>query len=147
MPATRLFSARNLTLFMLVSMSSWTQSLTDLAKPLDGRSMRASSSHRLPGGEYDPDSNADNVNVNPGETKILLDAKGPGEVTHIWMTFLGPEPHPWAPGGAANHQEMLLKIYWDNRAEPDVEAPVGEFFGCGFGVRMEVKSLPIVVDD
>lgn len=147
MLTTLLSASWRIGLTLLVSLSSWAQSLPDLAKPLEGRSMRVSSSHRLPGGEYDPDSNSDNTNVKPGETKILLDAKGSGEITHIWMTFLGPEPHPWAPAGAANHQDMLLKIYWDNRPEPDVEAPVGEFFGCGFGKRMEVKSLPVIVDD
>jgi len=63
------------------------------------------------------------------------------------MTFLGPEPQAWAKRGAANHQEMLLRIYWDGRTQPDVEAPVGEFFACGFGKRMEVQSMPVIVDD
>ena len=35
----------------------------------------------------------------------------PGVITHIWMTFLGPEPQAWAKNGSANHQEMLLRIY------------------------------------
>ncbi len=131
----------------LISLPGQAQSLADLAKPLQGRGMRASSAHTMPSGEYNPDSNYDNSNVRPGETKVVLDVAGPGEITHIWMTFLGPEPHPWAKTGAANHQEMLLRIYWDGRPEPDVEAPVGEFFGCGFGMRMEVQSLPVIVDD
>jgi len=109
--------------------------------------MRTTSTHVLPDGAYDSDSNWDNSNVKPGDTKTLLDVKGPGEITHIWMTFLGPEPHPWAKDGAANHQEILLRMYWDKRPEPDVEAPVGEFFTCGFGTRMEVLSLPVIVDD
>ena len=65
--------------------------------------MRGTSAHRVgPDGKYDPNgqldanSNWDNKNVLPGKTKVLLDAKGPGVVTHIWMTFLGPEPHAWA---------------------------------------------------
>jgi hypothetical protein len=121
--------------------------LAELAKPHEGRSMRVSSSHRLDNGEYDPDSNWDNSNVAPGETKVLADLVGPGEITHLWMTFLGPESHPWAQEGSANHQEMLLRVFWDGREKPDVEAPVGEFFACGFGVRMEVKSVPVIVDD
>jgi len=122
-------------------------SLQDLARPLEGKSQRESSSRRLDTGEYDPDSNWDNSNVAPGETKVLAHLQGPGEITHIWMTFLGPEPHSWAKKGSANHQEMLLRMVWDGHDIPDVEAPVGEFFGCGFGKRMEVKSLPVVVDD
>ena len=62
------------------------------------------------------------------------------------MTFLGPETHRWAKKGAANHQEMILRIYWDGRKEPDVEAPVGDFFAAGFGERMEVRSIPVQVE-
>lgn len=136
--------------FLIASLMSapvFAQSLEALAKPHAGRSIRATSTHTLENGENDPDSNWDNSNVKPGETKVLADLKGPGEITHIWMTFLGPEPHTWAKKGAANHQEMLLRIYWDGRVQPDVEAPVGEFFACGFGERMAVNSLPVVVDD
>ncbi|RPJ24890.1 MAG: DUF2961 domain-containing protein, partial [Planctomycetaceae bacterium] len=67
--------------------------------------------------------------------------------THIWMTFLGPEPHPWARNGSANHQEMLLRMYWDGNPRPAVEAPVGDFFANSFGKRSEVISLPVIVED
>ena len=44
-------------------------------------------------------------------------------------------------------QEMLLRIYWDGREKPDVEAPVGDFFANCFGKRMEVVSVPVIVED
>jgi hypothetical protein len=144
--------------------------LDDLAKPIDGRSMRASSAFRAKAGGkaatangksrlvYDPtadyfsdpadeNSNFDNFNVEPGKTHVLLEADGPGVVTHMWLTFLGPEPQDWAPQGAANHQEMLLRIYYDHNPRPAVEAPVGDFFANCFGKRGEVLSLPVVVED
>jgi len=128
--------------------------LADLAKPHEGRSMRATSTAKIgregkpdPNGQPDPNSNRDNSNVAPGQRKILLEAKGPGVITHIWMTFLGPEPHPWAKKGSANHQEMLLRMYWDGREKPAVEAPVGDFFANSFGKRSEVISLPVIVED
>jgi hypothetical protein len=122
--------------------------LSSLAQPMDGRSMRETSTHRLtPGGDYDSDSNRDNSNVLSGETKVLMDRKGPGVVTHIWMTFLGPEPHNWAKNGSANHQEMLLRIFYDGSDRPGVEAPVGDFFANAFGKRREVISLPVMVED
>jgi hypothetical protein len=128
--------------------------LADLAKPHEGRSMRATSTAKIgrdgkpdPNGQPDPNSNRDNSNVAPGQRKVLLDAKGPGVITHIWMTFLGPEPHPWAKKGSANHQEMLLRMYWDGREKPAVEAPVGDFFANSFGKRSEVISLPVIVED
>jgi hypothetical protein len=137
--------------------------LEDLAKPQEGRSMRATSTMRVgevrrkgeeklnpnaePRGDLSEESNWDNFRVAPGQTHVLLDAKGPGVITHIWITFLGPEPQDWAKNGSANHQQMLLRMYWDGNSRPAVEAPVGDFFANCFGQRREVISLPVVVED
>ena len=126
-----------------------------LAKPHYGRSMRATSTFREGAdGNYDPTappksdleerSNRDNFRVPPGATHLIMDVEGPGVITHLWLTFLGPEPHPWAKDGSANHQEMLLRIFWDGSEKPGVEAPVGDFFGGCFGKRSEVVSIPVV---
>jgi hypothetical protein len=137
--------------------------LDDLAKPQEGRSMRATSTMRVgevrrdgeqklnpraePRGDLDEQSNWDNFRVAPGQTHVLLDEKGPGVITHIWITFLGPEPQDWAKKGSANHQEMLLRMYWDGNDRPAVEAPLGDFFANCFGQRREVISLPVLVED
>jgi hypothetical protein len=132
--------------------------MEQLARPIEGRSRRVTSTFRQgadnrydrqadPKGDLEEGSNHDNFRIAPGATHVLMDEKGPGEITHIWMTFLGPEKQPWAPGGSANHQEMLLRIYWDGRERPGVEAPVGDFFANAFGRRDEVISTPIVVED
>jgi hypothetical protein len=132
--------------------------LGNLIKPQEGRSMRATSSFREGrNGQYDPKaspkgdleekSNWDNFRVAPGETHVLMDVQGPGVITHIWMTFLGPEPQDWARNGSATHQDMLLRIYWDGNSRPGVEAPVGDFFASCFGKRSEVISLPVIVED
>lgn len=150
---------RTLLIFIVMLLTCFSQTLfanflAELAKPHSGRSMRETSTHKIgadgkydPNGEPDPQSNRDNKSVPPGETKVLMDVKGPGVITHIWMTFLGPEPHPWAKNGSANHQEMLLRIYWDGSDRPGVEAPVGDFFANSFGKRSEVISLPVIVED
>ena len=123
------------------------KSLQDLTQYQPGRSMRATSNVWNPKDLYDRKNNADRLDrIEPGKTVVLADLKGPGVITHIWMTFLH-EPHRWATDGAANHQEMLLRIYWDGREKPDVEAPVGDFFANCFGKRMEVISLPVIVED
>ena len=54
-----------------------------------------------PRGDLTEESNSDNFRVGPGETHVLLDAKGPGVITHIWLTFLGPEAQGWAPQAPA----------------------------------------------
>lgn len=128
-----------------------------LATPQNGRSMRATSTFRQGvDGNYDPSappksdfeekSNRDNFRVPPGATHVLMDVEGPGVITHMWITFLGPEPHPWAKDGSANHQELLLRIFWDGNDRPGVEAPVGDFFGGCFGKRSEVISTAVIVE-
>lgn len=132
--------------------------LGSLTHPMDGQSRRESSTHRLdaqgkrvpfgtPVGDLLERSNFDNFRVAPGQTHVVMDAKGPGVITHMWFTFLGPEPQNWAPKGSANHQEMLLRVYWDGNPKPAIEAPLGDFFANSFGKRSEVKSLPVIVED
>jgi hypothetical protein len=130
--------------------------LGSLAAPMQGKSMRVSSTNRVgPDGKRSHDgvpvsddqehSNSDNYRVGPGQTHVVMDVKGPGMITHIWFTFLGPEKQDWAPQGSATHQDMLLRIYWDGSKKPGVEAPLGDFFAGCFGKRAEVISLPVVV--
>jgi len=120
--------------------------LDGLARPQEGRSRRATSTAVDQQGRF-AHSNNDNSNVAPGTTKTLLEAQGPGVITHIWFTFLGPERQSWAPQGSANHQEMLLRITYDGAERPGVEAPLGDFFANSFGKRSEVISEPVVVED
>lgn len=119
---------------------------SDLIKPMNGRSMRATSTKVNEEGKPIP-HNSDNSRVLPGETKVVLDANGPGIVTHMWFTFLGPEKHTWAPDGSATHQEMLIRIFYDGNEKPGVEVPFGDFFANCFGKRSEVISLPVIVED
>lgn len=135
-----------LTLLVILAGAASADLLDDLARPQEGRSMRATSTQREADGSY-ASGNWDNSNVEPGATKVILDADGPGVITHLWFTFLGPERQAWAPEGSANHQEILLRIYYDHSRRPGVEAPLGDFFACGFGRRAEVISVPVVVED
>lgn len=146
-----------LSLFIYAVVGS-TQQLSDLSKPQDGRSRRETSTFREgPDGRYSRSakpkgdllerSNSDNFRVAPGQIHTLMDVKGSGVITHIWMTFLGPEIQDWARDGSATHQDMLLRIYWDGNPRPAVEAPVGDFFANCFGERSQVISLPVVVED
>lgn len=132
--------------------------LGSLALPQNGRSMRETSSFRMgKDGKYDPKapntgdleehSNRDNFRVAPGATHVVMDRQGPGVITHMWFTFLGPEPQDWAKEGSANHQEMLLRVYWDGNPKPAIEAPLGDFFANCFGQRRQVISVPVVVED
>jgi hypothetical protein len=130
----------------------------DLAKSKHGRSMRSSSTFRKgPDGRRDPrgvpvgdnteESNYDNCrSVLPGTAETVLEVQGSGAITHMWFTFLEPSPKRPGKDGAANHGEILLRIYWDGNPRPAVEAPFGDFFASPFGERRPVNSLPVVVE-
>jgi hypothetical protein len=114
--------------------------LGDLARIRPGVSRRASSAH--------PDalSNHDNKWIGPGERFVMADLRGPGAITHIWMTFAGPEPGWLSKDGSADHSEVVLRMYWDGADAPAVEAPIGDFFAAGFGERVPVESAAVVVE-
>ena len=72
--------------------------------------------------------NSDAWTIPAGETRVLADIKGPGFITHIWMT-------------QRNHyRDCLLKITWDNAAHPSVVVPLGDFFGLGHGIVNTYQS-------
>jgi hypothetical protein len=59
---------------------------------------------------------------------------GPGSIQHIWMTPTG------------NWRFSILRVYWDDEAQPSVETPVGDFFGMGWGQYSPLQSIPVCVN-
>ena len=81
--------------------------------------------------------NGDARTIAAGETLTLLDADGPGMVSHVWVTIASDDP---------NHLKALVwRMYWDGEASPSVEAPIGDFFGLGLGDYHLYQSLPLSV--
>jgi len=85
-------------------------------------------------------ANADFRQVDPGGVLTLMDANGPGMLTHIWITVASPE--------AEHLKKLVLRIYWDQETTPSVEAPLGDFFGLGLGEyhRWESELLSVGSD-
>ncbi len=105
----------------------------DLTQPQDYVLKRVSSS--------DPTgANADFRQIDPGGALTLLDANGPGILTHIWITVASPEVY--------HLKKLVLRIYWDGETSPSVEAPLGDFFGLGLGEyhRWESELLSVGSD-
>lgn len=99
--------------------------LSSLTKVRDAKTLRASS--------YEVNGrNGDRWIIVPGETRVLADLRGPGCITHIWMT----------QGGRNTFRNVLLRMYWDGEEAPSVLTPLGDFFCLGHNIVASFCSLP-----
>ena len=74
------------------------------------------------------------ITVAPGENRVLAEIDGSGAIQQIWMT----------PTGHWRHS--ILRFYWDGSGTPSVEAPIGDFFACGWNQYGQVSSLAVCVN-
>lgn len=94
---------------------------------------------RLRASSYDiTGGNDDRWHVQPGETAVLADVKGPGCISHIWMTLMNDPKDE-----EAFLRKSILRMYWDDEKTPSVEAPVGDFFGMGHAMSRNFVSEPL----
>lgn len=96
--------------------------------------LRDCTSHRI--SSYDETgANADAWRIQPGEKRVLAEINGPGSIKHFWMT-LGLPSEDYC-------RRIVLRCYWEGHTEPSVEAPIGDFFGLGHGMRKNFITLPL----
>ena len=81
----------------------------------DARSRRVSSWDRTGG-------NRDWISIGSNETAVLLEAGGPGCITHFYWTMIGNDPY--------DLRRAVVRMYWDGEETPSVEVPLGDFFGA-----------------
>jgi hypothetical protein len=105
--------------------------LDDITKRQDFTSMRSSSSAE------DLGDNGDSRTIMPGDTLVLLDADGPGIITHFWNTIAAFDPFAG--------RSVVLRVYYDGNEHPSVQVPLGDFFGVGHGANKTFSSLPVTV--
>jgi hypothetical protein len=103
--------------------------------------------------------------IGPGETRTLADLEGPGCVTHLWFTqfcrrALGPalvdplesaevapvnEIHnalgiTWEEADPDYYRKVLLRVTYDDRPDPSILVPLGDFFGVGHSMPANYAS-------
>ena len=79
--------------------------------------------------------------IQPGETVVLGEIDGPGIIHHIWITT----DNKTSEGDCFVLRDLVLRMYWDGEENPSVEAPLGDFFCCGFGKECYINSSLITV--
>ena len=96
--------------------------LASLTRVKKARSLRAAS--------WDTTGrNNDAWNIEPHETRVLADIKGPGCINHIWMTQRD------------GYRNVLLRAFWDDEEQPSILCPLGDFFGLGNEIVNSYDSL------
>ena len=98
------------------------RNLLDIARIRDGRKLRFSS--------FDTTGrNSDWWTIPAGRSRVLADIRGPGLITHLWMTQ------------AKHYRSCLLSITYDNAPRPSVLVPLGDFFCQGHEIVNSFQSL------
>lgn len=120
-----------------VTGSSAPISLCEVLNPpaalVGGRNRRVSSNQQ-------PEWHTENLDMNwllPGQSVNMPLLEGPGIITHMWFTSHS--------GWVGELNSLSLRIYYDDRDEPGVEVPLGDFFAVGQGKPAVVNSVPVQV--
>jgi hypothetical protein len=103
--------------------------LLDLPRLKDFSAQRVSSANRYIG------SNDDSKRIMPGETFVMADLKGPGAVSHIWLTVADNE-YAWP-------RLVRFRVYYDGKKTPSIDVPLGDFFGVGHGYDRNLDSVVV----
>jgi len=74
------------------------------------------------------------IEIKPHTTYTVAEIDGSGSIQHIWMTPTGV----W--------RNSIIRFYWDDEKTPSIEAPVGDFFGMGWGQYSSLRSLAVCVN-
>ncbi|MCQ6557163.1 glycoside hydrolase family 172 protein [Paenibacillus mendelii] len=77
----------------------------------------------------------DSIRIEAGETRGIAEIEHAGIIKHIWITMNSEDP--------MIRRNAVIRMYWDGEANPSVEAPIGDFFGQGWGEKYNYSSLPM----
>lgn len=77
------------------------------------------------------------VTLAPGEKLCLCDLPGPGRIVRIWFTV------PLL--GRPLLRDVVIRMYWDDEAEPSVACPLGDLFGAAFARPHRIVSDRLVI--
>ncbi len=82
--------------------------------------------------------NHDWIDLAPGQTKTLFELSGAGVIRRFYMAPFAAD-RMW-------YRKAVLRMYWDGQKDPDVEVPIGDFFGSGLGTLRYFKSLVVNIN-
>jgi len=118
-------------------------SLSNLLRPPAGKMHLVSSQDRQPPSgamahAIGPGEPGKMVEIPPGETYVLANIPGAGQIVRIWMTTMVMPCMPYN-----FHHYGVLRFYWDGEYTPSVEVPYGPFFGVPWGKYVHYFAEPL----
>jgi hypothetical protein len=123
-------------LTVVISSFAFAQGIdSDLSDTLGLARLKPYAAGRATSGNKFVASNDDSKRIMPGETLVLADVKGAGVITHLWYTAADNE-FGWP-------RLLRLRVYYDGKKTPSVDAPIGDFFGVGHGAERNLNSMMI----
>jgi hypothetical protein len=115
--------------FTTEDISKYTSKLKEtndaLANPGESRNVRD-----IPSGSF-------SISVQPGHRKTVYEEKGGGAVKYFSVKMSSSDP-------VSSLRKNILSIWFDDSSVPQINAPVGDFFGAAPGIN-PYKSLPFTV--
>ena len=129
-----------------------------LGRWLGGVTLLLSIARATPSGPFGLDLPAEPVSdhvaitksISAGETVNYATFDGPGCLKRIWITLARPvgsgrSVAPDAkPSRTFQNRKIILRIYFDGAKTPNVEAPLGDFFGVMHGVDYYPVNTPFI---
>lgn len=108
--------------------------LKNLALEREGKRRRISS--------YDKNGgNRDFIRIKTGDIAEIASIKGPGCISHIWMTMAD-----FPPTKTKDYlRKVVLRMRWDGEKDHSVEVPIGDFFGMGHAMTKTFQSMPLAM--
>jgi len=120
---------------VLVSQAARSQPTADLLDPMGLARVKTYTAGRASSDNRFVASNDDSRKIMPGETLVLADLGGAGMVTHKWVTVADNE-FAWP-------RLVRLRVYYDGRKTPSIDAPLGDFFGVGHGDERDLSTMMV----
>lgn len=94
-------------------------------------------SHLLTSRDLAP-AGAKAIDLAPGQTLVLCDLPGPGRIVRVWMTLP-------VTGQRAVLARAVVRMFWDDEAEPSVDVPLGALFGATFNRPVPFTSRRVTI--
>jgi hypothetical protein len=120
---------------LLLVLAAALKAQSSTALLMDLPSAKSFSAHRVSSANRFVRSNDDSKRIMPGETFVMADLKGPGVVSHIWLTVADSE-YAWP-------RLVRFRVYYDGKKTPSVDVPLGDFFGVGHGYDRNLDSVVV----